>query len=284
MSVQEFLGQNSIGVLLRTYAPRPELVEPNAERLKRTVQHLCELTLFGEPVIERIGILVWGDPRFRNPDGSRMADCGDTWSLLQDVFWNEKRVFVHNVPIGDIYCTILNEGVMRQHADYITHSIILSTEAKSNLTDQVLLSMVNAAADGAKVVAVALKEVADLVRRGIVCNTCCMWELESLIQVGLFRMEDCKPWRPGLPFASLVKGVDIYDAGVGELLPAALISALYGRAVIAVVEPPEEAGYDLSADPKRNEEKFQTKLLRVQNMMERTGLTWEQIEAGVIRL
>lgn len=291
----------NIGVLLRTYSPRYEDVEVNVKMVEEVVAKLFAIPYRQggkNSFCTRVDILVWSDNRFLDSQGNRIADCGATAPSLRGAFMGDVRVSVHEVPRADIYATILNYGIARQHSFLMDCSLVLSKEAANYINNETLWAMMEAIRSGALVASVAVDEIRDLVLDGCVSNTFAMWHLPSLLQVGGFDIRDAKPlpddpshvvayWPEGRDHAE--EPLWMHDAGVGEVLPACHLFREFGRSVIAPIMPQGESaqgGYaQKSYDPTRaawNKAKFATKKARLESILKRSGYSFDYLKRAVM--
>src|SRR3989338_2123128 len=286
MNIGDFIVRNPVGVLVRTYVPRAEDVGQNVRKLRDVIGHLFSPEVAGRRVIRSVDFLVWADPRYRTHDGSSASDCGETTLFRSAAFRGDESVGIHEISRGDIYATILNDGLRFQIKRGIRYSIVLSPEVIHLATLGTLEAMIEAAIRGALVVPVAVREIRELVLAGFPCNTFCMWEVGSLWRVGGFDMRDAKPvYPPGTeesrlyePYAAFIRVGDklVHDAGVGEVLPACKIWCLEGRPTTAPILPRGfYEGYTTEEiSPERrewNEFKFRSKKDRLRNMLQRSS-------------
>jgi hypothetical protein len=289
----------SIGVLLRAYSPRYEDAEVNVQAIKETVMCLFSIPFRKggrRPFCARVDILVWADERYRDKDGNRLSDCGLTASMLRAVFMTELRVAVHEIKHGDLYCTILNYGAAKQYSYAMDYSLILSTEARSYINCETIWAMMDAMRAGALVSSLAINEMRDFVLGGCASNTFAMYQLEALIEVGLFDIRDAKPLSENDPHAGFIEVkeedgriVRMSDAGMDGVLPTLAMTWLYGRSVFAPILPQGSATtgkYELSSsNPQRrqwNDEKWRTKWERVRNQLGRSGHSLEDLKEAVM--
>lgn len=291
----------NIGVLLRTYSPRYEDVEANVKMAEETVARLFAIPFRQggkNSFCTRVDILVWSDGRFLDSQGNRLADCGWTAPCLRGAFMNDMRVAVHEMPRADIYATILNHGIAKQHSFLMDYSLVLSKEAVSYVNNETIWATMDAMRGGALVAGVAVNEIRDLVLDGCVSNTFAMWHLPSLLQVGGFDIRDAKPllgdephevpyWPEGRDLSE--EPLWMHDAGVGEVLPACHMFREFDRPVIATIVPQGESaqgGYgQKSDDPARaawNQAKFATKKARLESILKRSGYSLEYLKQAVM--
>lgn len=153
-----------------------------------------EQFLFGSAVRHLIGcgitdtqVEVWAE------EGNPLADYGTTAKALSEDFENFKGVYVHECTDGDLFVTALNHGIRAQYDRGVTHSLILSSQVSKCITPWLLEEMERAVTEGAKVVTVGIDEIAELVDRGMACNSCALWDLDAFIDAGGFNPRDTKP-------------------------------------------------------------------------------------------
>lgn len=240
VGLKKFLNRVKVGLILRAYAARPELVAGTVLQIRQTVDRFRALQIENHRVVSRIDILVWADSRYRatwEDNRFPLADCGETHSALLKEFSADigKLIEVTEVTRGDLYCGILNRGVMMQAIAGVQYSTIFSHQAYPYVNNETLRLMIQGACDGARVVPVVINELPGVIE-GLAGNTFCMWHNASLMQVGGFDSS-----RSGLkPQSTLAnnnwrkwdtgKGYDYYwSAGVEEIVPLIKMIEEFGK-------------------------------------------------------
>lgn len=255
-----------IGALLRAYSPKLEGIHTLLTGIAGVIQKLEDAG------IHDVQIGIWADKD--NP----AADCGKTYNAFREVTM-KFRVFdnahVHETTNGDLFVSVLNDGLALQHARGITHSLILSWEAASYVDIDLLNEMRQAVARGALAVGVALPEIAEFVCEGAIMNTLALWDIEELLGVGGFDPLDTKP-----------KYADHYEesnAGVGEFIPLLTLAELYSKPVLAIIKPTQEG--KIEVPPERAElqrKKLESKRRRIDGMLRKIGRTTEDLKSTIM--
>ncbi len=284
-----------VGVIIRSFAAKPELVEGQVKAVVDAVQRVLAVEIAGKKAITRVDVVVPMDQRFGD------CDCGQTADALRSELHIALapygiKVVVSEISHGDIFCTALNYAIGLQMEDRISYSIILSTQVRSYFNAPTLEKMFEAAEKGARVVGVALEELTDSIRDGLIANTFAMWHLPSLASVGLFDFRAAKPLKNGnWRTAQLVgwvkeketiveSGENRYHlAGVEEIIPLIRLGFLFGPCIAPVLPQGEGVKQWIAPDPtvdpggfRRHTNKMGTKLARQAGMaaMENADLSY----------
>jgi hypothetical protein len=276
--------QKRFGLIMRTFAPKPELVEQNVERVARAIEIANETGRFS-----RIDVLVSADKRHHD------ADCGKTATALRLIPGLVEHVFVSEVQHGDLYCGLLNYGIGLQTRHRIDYSTILSTEVASYLNLDTLAAIIKALEDGARVVGVAMDELTDSVLDGRVSNAFATWDNVALTTVGAFDLRARKPFvGENYKVVSDEAGeqgemVSYNAAGAEEIIPAIRLVQLFGPCIAPVLPQgpgikqwvvPDKAkdadGYD------RHMRKMATRHARQAAHAASIGADLDELEAGVM--
>ena len=174
--------EKSLALLVRQYTPKPEEVEDRAARALKIALAANQLFLHGKLAFKVITFLVPVD-----------YDCGETARAIRNKLRDahlEGRTLVLEAT-GYHSCEALNEAVQALHnLGDITNALIMSGKAASSLTEPVLKAIDDAFAAGAKVVGVAVDELAEIVLEGRVQNTFCGWKINPLLIVGGFKAKN----------------------------------------------------------------------------------------------
>ena len=251
-----------IGALLRAYSPKPEGVDNLLQNLLVAVVRLHNAG------INNVQIGVWADKD--NP----AADCGLTYNALCErmarstVFRNTRA---HESTNGDLFVTVLNDGLAFQHIYGLSHSLILSWEAASYVDLDLIGKMKQAVCDGALAVGVALPEIAEFVCQGAIMNTLALWNLNELYSIGGFDKLDTKP-RYAYHYAES-------NAGVGEFIPLLKLAEKHQRPVYAVVKPTQQGTIEVPSERKElQRKKLESKQRRINGMLKEIGKTPENLK------
>lgn len=294
----KLLERNRVGALLRVYAYTPEAVWSQVESAMRALRILLALRTGDRPTLNRIDFLVSSDPDFDD------TDCGLTAVRLREMVHAEfpdAPVNIFEIKKGDIYCMLLNYGIANQLEDRISYSMILSHAAASYVTQATMNALLAAMYRKARVAGVAINEVAELTRKGLVMNTLAMWHNKSLITVGGFDLLAAKPALQHAHLKETVSGwsdkkaqrhgdgnVEYQVAGCEEVIPLTRLVRFFGKC-IRVVEPVGEGMEwqepNLAVDERayyRHLAKLGTKMERQKRMAATQGVDLEFIERGLM--
>lgn len=228
-----------IGLILRVFAGKSELVDGAVAKLVATIKKANALEgQYGEGYFSRIDVLVPMDARYKD------CDCGETAEAvagaLEEIDVAPIRWEVHEVRSGEIFCSVLNYGVAYQLSVGMAFSVIMSTEVASYLNDETMEEMVDTVDKGAKVVGVALNELAPSIMLGRIANTFAMWDNLALMTVGGFdlaaRQAKVNENRP--------------NAGCEEIIPLLRLAELYGPCIAPILPQGEGVKeWKLPTDP-----------------------------------
>lgn len=288
------LHQKRLGLVLRVFSPKPELVEQSVRQIVDTIDRAMELVIDGRRVFSRVDVLVSADGRYGD------TDCGETaralWNFYDEGDAGESRahfrrdIHIAEVNNGDIFCGMLNYGIAKQMRDRIDYTTILSIGVKDYLTEENMRAMLVALEDGALVTGLALTELAPSILEGRIANTCAIWHNESLVTVGGFDLRAAKPLKDDR-LAQYVRGwshergeVFYASSGVEEIIPLVRLVKTFGPC-IAPVAPVTGARWVVSDDPdvqKRERAKLGTKYERQMIWCVQEGVDFSFIRGGVI--
>lgn len=280
-----------VGALLRVYSTKPELVLGNVDMIQHAIGRLFSIHVAGQPALRQVDILVWADERYA-PE----SDCGLTAAALREAFKENRYVVVHEVKRGDLFCGILNFGVLRQATKGMHWTLILSKEAFPYVTVETMEAVYEAASRGARAVGVALNELTDSICQGRIANTFALWHIESLGTVGGFDLRAAKP-TPGDKLARYAAGYSPKDrgevfyhvAGVEEVRSLARMVQLFGKCIAPVLPRGEGLQRYVVPDPTKDPEGFArhwkkmgTKEARQAMLLAELGCDLSYLEGGVM--
>lgn len=306
-TIKSFLSRNKIGAIERGFVGLPKGVKSLAEvsaaqrenleaivadrvrMMAAKVETLFSLAVEGMPVISRVDVLVFADQHYAD------ADCGLLAPALEKAFaGSEKRVFVHEVKHGDLFCGLLNYGVAVQMEAGCRYSLISSAEAASYFTPETVSDVVEAAAAGARAIGVAINELTESILEGRLANTFALWRNRDLLTVGGFDLRAAKPTDD--KSACYMKGFDrkagdvFYPlAGVEEVIPLARMVETFGPCLAPIV--PRGDGVqayrvpDPAIDPEgyaRHYKKMGTKMQRQAALLAAVNKDLTYLEGGVL--
>lgn len=228
-----FLARRGVGLILRTFATKPEDVAARVKQVRELVDTVGGIRIAGTPVLKRIDVPVFADKRF----GSR-ADCGDTADALKQEFRFDSLVTIHVVAHGDLFCGLLNFGVAQQLRHRVDYSLIMSSEARSYCNQETIEALLSAMMKGAKASGVAINELTDSIMKGRLANTFAMWDNMALLTVGGFDLRAAMPVddRAAHHVRGVIEGEDVYYAiaGVEEVIPLARLVEVYGPCIAPI--------------------------------------------------
>jgi len=291
MNRKQFLSEKSVGLILRVYASKEDDIPNRIKMIKNAIQAIRRMVVDGAQVVRRIDVLVWSDKNYKD------SDCGQTASAMREALKNETGilgVFVSEVEHADIFCGILNYGVVHQLRKGVDYSIIASTEAFSYMTPETMASMIDAACAGAKAIPVAITELTQSIIEGRGANTFMMWHNESLATVGLFDLKAAKPNDDRTAYYmkgwSAEKGDVYYQlAGVEEVIPLARMIQTFGPCIAPIMPSGEGVQEYIVPDPTTQPElwmrhisKMGTKFERQCALLASIGIDPSYIKGGVM--
>lgn len=249
------MGKKKVGLLLRSYAKKPEDVSSVVARAVKSVTNASGLLdSDGDELFQAVIVLV-----------PRDYDCGKTAKAIQKEFKLFEDYAVSTIAIeasGHHSCGALNAGITIYDLDSFDYAVIVSNKAIEALTTDTMDAMLRAFDCGAKVVGVVVDELRDVVLEGRIQNTFAGWDIRSLQEVGGFDSEK----------------------GVEEIAPTVRLIQKYGPC-ISVLDPKEKPALDIrkSADGKaRHDEVMTTKLERQKQEVERVGASFDFIRSGIM--
>lgn len=278
-------GRNTVGLILRTFAPKPGLVKERVEQIEKMLE-----AAVGVEVFHRVDILVWADERY---DGS---DCGETAPVLQRLkigYTSRFDVSVSEIKAGDVFCGTLNYGIAKQLRHSIDYSLIASSETATYFTQSNIGPMLEAASNGARAIGLAITELTDSIIAGRIANTFALWHNESLMQVGGFDLRAAKPMSTETAMYlrgwSKTSGEVFYPlAGVEEIIPLVRMVDTFGQCIAPVLPVSAEGAYkvpDPKLDPEgyaRHQKKMGTKFERQAALAASVGADLSYISGGVM--
>jgi hypothetical protein len=286
--IENFLAQNKIGLILRTYAIKKDDVPKRVKMLDEIVNKATSVRFGSKQAIKKIDILVWKDEK-KYPG---QTDCGKLTPTLREHFGSTKHVRVWTIDRGDIFCATLNKGIAIQSQAGCRYSVIASAEANSYWNQETIGRMILAAANGAKAIGVALNELQESILEGRIANTFAMWHNMSLLTVGGFDLRASKPINDKT--AHYMRGwkeefgeVYYHLAGVEEMIPLARMADLYGECIAPIMPFSEgkDQVYQIPTDPdllKTYLKKMGTKLERQITFLTMEGVDTSFLKGGVM--
>lgn len=269
MNRKSFLEQKRIGVLMRVFAQKEDDI-PNRIELVRNLLSRLDIAgvIDGKMRIDSVDVLVWADQRFLN--SKTKPDCGKTAQALREAF--PSQIKVREVRNGDLFCGVLNYGVAFQTRNRVDYSLILSPEAFPYINRETFTTVIDAAANGALAIGVAIDELRESILEGRIANTFALWHNISLMTVGGF---DCRAELPEDDrFAYYFRGwegepTNTVLSGVEEVRPLARMVQTFGSCIAPIVPQGEiNGGYQIP-DPQKQPELFERHVRKMRSKTER---------------
>lgn len=289
LTPRQFMSEKKTGLLVRGFATKASDVPARVQLMDELTQKSLASVVEGKPFIAQVDILIWANQN----DYPTEADCGELAPALKEHFRGNRRVKVHEVTSGDLFCAILNYGIAMQVRDGCDYTVVASAEANAYWDSDVPAEMVRLAGGGARAIGVAINELTDSVMAGRIANTMAMWRNIDLLSVGGFDMKAAKPKNDRE--AHYMKGVApdgseryYHLGGVEEVIPLARMVDLFG-ACIGVIESKDPAlryvAPNQQQDPQgygRYLAKFGTKSERQMAHLVSVGRDFSHLAAGVM--
>ncbi len=288
MNRKQFLSEKVVGLILRVFASKEDDISNRIKMIKDAIAAARKMVVDGVQVVRRIDVLVWADKNYKD------SDCGKTVAALRETLKEEKGVFISEVEHADIFCAILNYGVVHQLRKGVDYNIIASAEAFSYMTPETIADMIDAACAGAKAIPVAITELTQSILEGRGANTFMMWHGESLMTVGGFDLLAAKPLDDRM--AHYMKGWnqekgDVYYqlAGVEEVIPLSRMIQTFGPCIAPIIPSGEGVKQYVVPDPTTQPElwlrhisKMGTKFERQSAHLASIGIDPSYIKGGVM--
>lgn len=285
----QFMNERKVGLIVRGFAKNPEDVPSRVAMMDELISKALNTMVHDRALIARVDIMVWANVTHYPTE----ADCGELAPALREHFASNRKVFVHEVRTGDLFCSILNYGVAKQARAGCDYSIIASAEANAYWASDVPLKMVELACQGALAVGVAINELTQSVREGRIANTLALWHNESLQTVGGFDLRAGKPKNDKL--AHYMRGIDQHGqerfyhlGGVEEMIPLARMVDTFGTCIGVVESSDPTLQYQMPnehQDPQeyaRHMAKFGTKTERQMAHLVLIGADLSHVRSGVM--
>ena len=285
----QFMNERKVGLIVRGFAKDPEDVPSRVAMMDDLISKALETNVHDRALIARVDIMVWANIEHFPTE----ADSGALAPALREHFASNRKVFVHEVRTGDLFCSILNYGIAKQARAGCDYSIIASAEANAYWASDVPLKMVECAGKSALAIGVAINELTQSVREGRIANTLAMWHNESLQTVGGFDLRAQKPRNDKL--AHYMRGIDAkgqerfyHLGGVEEMIPLARMVDTFGQCIAVVESNDPTLRYQMPNehnDPHeyaRHMAKFGTKTERQMAHLVLIGADFSHVRNGVM--
>ncbi len=291
LTVSQFVNERKVGLIVRGFAKNAEDVPSRVQMMDELIKKAQSTIVHGREFISRVDVMVWAN----RTDFPNEADCGLLAAALRAHFVNNRKVFIHELGTGDLFCSILNYGIARQLRVGCDYSVIASAEANAYWASDVPEQMVEAACKGALAVGVAINELTPSVREGRIANTMAMWHNESIVTVGGFDLRAQKPKNDKL--AHYMHGVDTdgnirfyHLGGVEEMIPLARLVDTFGKCIGIVESSDSSLQYKLP-DPATHPVEYASQMAKFGTKTERQmahvmsiGTDFSHIRHGVMDL
>lgn len=279
-TVQSFLTEKRIGLVLRVFAQKEEQIPDRVAMVKEAIGRARSIVVQGQLAIRYINVIVWADPRYRD------SDCGKTTGALRAELGGTPDLFVNEFRDGDLFCGLLNYAVCHQLRHRVDYSLIASSEAFSYLNAETLEVMIEAACQGALAIGVAINELSQSILEGRLANTFAMWHNESLGEVGLFDLRAEKPIDDRLAHYmrgwSSEKGDVFYHlAGVEEVIPLARLAIKKGPCIAPILPRGEGVKQYQAPDPVKEPELWLRHVSKMGTKIERQSALLAQIDCDL---
>lgn len=218
-------------------------------------------------------------------------DCGETLAALKEAYDSDPDISFDNSNL-DPFCGLLNEAAALALTEGHTDMLVISPEAASNLTKDNFEMMIRARHKGAKVVGLALKELAESIRAGAIANTFALWDIVALLSVGGFDFRAANALvndkLQAFVQGTNERGEEIFypQAGVEEIIPLILLMRTFGRC-IAPLNPKDPGSWKLPTEPtelERHIKKMATKFTRQAGMAKLVDADLSALFLGVMDL
>lgn len=289
--------RKNLAVLLRVFAAKPDQVQKYAEQVIAAAITSLDIKLMGQYFYKKALIVVPADQAYVD------SDCGGTPEAVEKLIPDEyrSRISLHVEPHGDAFCALLNRGAAMLNGDGAEYVTILSSGAKSYMTEDVAGQTSTALLRGAKIIPVAIDELQKSILMGRPANTFATWNVRDLLAVGGFNplaagvRKDKKlstrfmwGWSAQQASESPDGDGDVYYplAGVEEIIPS-LLMAVHGPCIAPLV--PQNAAIWVEPDPrtdpegyKRSVKKMGTKLSRQSALAAMVGCELSVLEGAVM--
>lgn len=293
----KLLERNRVGVIMRIFARSPETVTAQVASALAAVARLDNIRHNGKPVFSRIDLLVSSDQVFED------SDCGLTAERLRSAILgrvNDIPVHVLEVKKGDIYCLLLNYGIATQMEDRVAYSLIVSHHAKEYITEENIDALLAGIAAKARVVGLAVPEIANFVQKGRISTRFSLWHNKSLVSVGGFDMLAVKPKKAESHRGIIVTGwsdekakldgsgeVEFPLAGSEEIIPLLRLTKFFGPSISVVVPSAlaQESSFDHTKDIegyRRHLAMVATKEKRQELMAKTQGESLDVLERSIL--
>lgn len=285
-----FMNEKKVGLLVRGFAKKSEDVPNRVVMMDELITRALSAKVIGKPLIRRVDILIWAN----QTDYPGEVDSGELAPALKEHFKEDRKIFVHEVRSGDLFCSILNYGIAKQLRAGCDYSVIASAEANKYWASDIPQQMVQAACDGAYAIGVAINELTESIMDGRIANTMSMFHNENVMTCGGFDLRAKKPKDDREAFylkGKSPEGENVFYhlGGVEEMVPLARLVEMFGQCIAPIQSSDPSLRYELP-DPKKDPElyarhmaKFGTKTERQLAHLALAGYDFSFLRGGVMR-
>ncbi len=295
---RKLLERNRVGALLRIFANSDEIVTQQIASGLEAAKKLNELEISGKKVFSRIDFLVSNDDRFEDSDNGEITE--KLRAAIEETFGNKSLIRVLNIQRGDIYCMLLNYGVVNQMEDRVPYSFIITHSAHNYITLENISSMLAAMQEKARVAGLQINNISELVQKGRVANTFAVWHNKSLMTVGGFDLRSAKPLKTAdcnsvigictTSEAAEYKNQELLylTAGCEEIIPLIRLTRVFGPCIKPIVAEDSDIPWgprigSETDEYKRHQEKLATKEARQNYFANLVGTTADFLQEGIIK-
>ncbi len=262
--------KRKIGVLIRTYAGEEGAVFDRVHRVIHAFEKLQEVQVdpaFKDQFYVRVVIPTNG--QFKE------VDCGKMCDAVQGGFAEVSMgtSFHHHVveSKGDMYCGIPNESLAEFLEAGCSHMLVISTRYADHITVENINMLMQSFQEGALVAGLAIEELLESIKQGLVANTFAVWSIKELIAVGGFDMKACDE---AVGEVKAAKGTE-------EVIPSIRLGRKHGKC-IKVVTPHVSQQSAEPADGVKHKRKMDTKSSRQEFLAQSIGSNVAEISQYVM--
>lgn len=285
----KLLDRNRVGALLRVLTPFPEMLDYQVTSALDAAAKLNDLKIDGKKVFARIDLLVSNDQRYGGSDTMSTAD--HLRAAIIERFTEKTPIHILNIQQGDLFCMLLNYGIVNQLEDRIPYSFIIRHAAQTYITEKNTAALLAAMHNKARVAGLAVRELHDSVMHGRIVNTFSVWHNKSLMTVGGFDVRAAMPLRgsehPIITTSDEHGNMHSHPlAGSEEIIPLIRMVRNFGPC-IAPIEPEKLADWkpDANEHPKereRLERLVASKKLRQEHFAKLEGTSLHFLTEGIL--
>lgn len=239
------------GIILRSYAKTPEVVDEVVARAVKSAQKVCTLKANGVTAFDNVMFVVPQD-----------FDCGLTAARLKQAFGKKGLLVQVLTAPGHHSCAALNVATIALDILRVQYAFILSNKALDYLDTPTVEKMLEVLSSGKKVVGVEIPSLSDIAENPIQ-NTFAAWDAKALRRTGGF---DC-------------------ETGVEEVAPIIRLMREFGTDCAAIIKGRADAQLDVrsSADGQaRHKDVKETKRPRQAEEAERLGVDLEWVKNNIV--